>query len=60
MRREVFMMMVNAPGIYVAFLLGRERTWRQAILKGMGPDEPLDALADPGIGLTRARLESNS
>ena len=28
--------------------------------KGMGPDEPLDTLADHGIGLTLARLESNS
>ena len=33
MRREVSMMMVNAPGIYVGFLLGRERTWRKAIIK---------------------------
>ena len=40
MRREVSMFM-HAPGIYVGFLLGRERTWRQAILKVWGRMSPL-------------------
>ena len=28
--------------------------------KGIGVDEPLDTLADHGLGLTQRRLESNS
>ena len=40
MRREVSMMMVNAPGIYAFFLFGRERAWRKAILKVWGRMSP--------------------
>ena len=39
-RSQVSMMMVNAPGIYVGFLLGRELTWRKAILKVWGRMSP--------------------
>ena len=60
MRSQVSMMMVNAPGIYVGFLLGRELTWRKGNPKGMRPDESLDTLPDHGIGLARSRLESHS
>ena len=60
MRSQVSMTMVNAPGIYVGFLLGRELTRRKAILKGMGPHESLDTLTYHGIGLARSRLESHS
>ena len=60
MRSQVSMMMVNAPGIYVGFLLGRELTWRKAILKVWGQMSPFDTLATHGIGLERSRLESHS
>ena len=60
MRREVYMMMANAPGICVGFLMGRELTWRKGNPNGMGPDVPLDTLAAHGIGLARSRLESNN
>ena len=49
MRREASMMMVNAPGIYVGFLLGRERTWRQAILKVWGRMSPSTRLQIMGL-----------
>ena len=49
MRREVSMLMVNAPRIYVGFLLGRERTWRQAILKVWGRMSPSTRLQIMGL-----------
>ena len=32
-RGKAAMMMVQAPGMYVAFLMGREHSWRDAVLK---------------------------
>ena len=32
-RDKAAMMMVQAPGLYVAFLMGREHSWRDAVLK---------------------------
>ena len=32
-RGKAAMMMVQAPGLYVAFLIGREHSWRDAVLK---------------------------
>lgn len=32
MRGRAAMAMVNAPGIYIGFLMGRERAWREALL----------------------------
>ena len=49
MRREVSMMMVNARGIYVGFLLGRERTCRQAILHVQGRMSPSTRLQIIGL-----------
>ena len=59
MRSQVSMMMVNAPGIYVGFLMGRERTWRKAILKVWDRMSPSTRLQIMGLD-TRSRLESNS
>ena len=49
MRREVSMLMVNAQGICVGFLLGRERTWRRAILKVWGRMSPSTRLQIMGL-----------
>ena len=43
------MTVVNAPAIYVGFLLGRERTWRQAILKVWGRMSPSTRLQIMGL-----------
>ena len=43
------MMMVNAPGNYVGVLLGRERTWQQAILKVWGRMSPSTRLQIKGL-----------
>ena len=48
MRSQVSTLMVNAPGIYVGLLLGRELTWRKAILKvweWMSPSTRLQIMA---------------
>ena len=60
MRSQASMMVVNAPRIYVGFLLGREFYVAEGNPKGMGPDESLDTLADHRIGLARSRLESHN
>jgi len=49
MRSQVSMMMVNAPGIYVGFLMGRELTWRKAILKVWGQMSPSTRLQLMGL-----------
>ena len=54
------MMIMNAPRIYVGFLLGRELTWRKAILKVWGRMSPIKTLADHVTGLARSRLESHN
>ena len=49
MRSQVSMMMVNAPGIDVGFLMGRELTWRKAIVKVRGQMSPLTRLQLMGL-----------
>ena len=60
MKRDVSMMMVNAPGIYVGFLLGRERTWRQAILKVWGRMSPSTRLQIMGLDSHEAGLRATA
>ena len=52
MRGRAAMMMVSAPGIYVGFLMGRERAWREALLSQW-------ERADAQIRLQIARMDSN-
>ena len=54
------MMMVNAPGIYVGFLLGREITWRKAILKVWGQVSPWTRLQIMGLDSNEADLRATA
>ena len=54
------MMMVNAPGIYVGFLLGRELTWRKAILKVWGQMSPSTRLQLMGLDSHEADLRATA
>ncbi len=54
------MMMVNAPGIYVGFLLGRGLTWRKAILKVWGRMSPSTRLQIMGLGSHGADLRATT
>ena len=60
MRNQVSMMMVNAPRIYVGFLLGRELTWRQAILKVWGQMCPSTRLQLMGLDSLEADLRATA
>ena len=60
MRSQVSMMMVNAPGIYVGFLLGRELTWRKAILKVWGQMSPWTRLQIMGLDSNEADLRATA
>ena len=52
------MLMVNAPGIYVGFLLGRELTWRKAVLKVWGRMSPSTRLPIMGLDSHEADLRA--
>ena len=54
------MMMVNAPGIYVGFLMGRELTWRKAILKVWGQMCPSTRLQLMGLDSHEADLRATA
>ena len=60
MRSQVSMMMVNTPGIYVGFLLGRELTWRKAILKVWGRMSPSTLLQILGLDSHAADLRATA
>jgi hypothetical protein len=61
MRSQVFStMMVNAPGLYVGFLLGRELTWRKAILKVWGQMSPWTRLQIMGLDSNEADLRATT
>jgi len=60
MRSQVSMMMVNAPGIYVGFLMGRELTWRKAILKVWGQMCPSTRLQLMGLDSHEADLRATA
>ena len=54
------MMMVHAPGIYVGLLLGRELTWREAILKVWGQMSPWARLQIMGLDSKNADLRATT
>ena len=60
MRSQVSMMMVNAPRIYVGFLLGRELTWRKAILKVWRQMSPWTRLQVMGLDSNKADLRATA
>ena len=60
MRCQVSMMMVNAPRIYVGFLLGRELTWRKATLKVWGQMSPTTRLQLMGLDSHEADLRATA
>ena len=60
MRSQVSKMMVSATKIYVGFLLGREHTWRKAILKVWGRMSPSTRLQIMGLGPHEADLRATA
>ena len=60
MRSQVSMMMVNVPGIYVCFLMGRELSWRKAILKVWGQMIPSTRLQLMGLDLQEADMRATA
>ena len=48
-RGQAAMMMVQAPGMYVAFLKGREHAWRDAVLKTWGATDCAQRLLVAGL-----------
>ena len=60
MRSQVSMLMVNARGIDVGFLLGRELTWRQAIQKAWGRTSPSTCLHIMGLDSHEADLRATA
>jgi hypothetical protein len=60
MRSQVSMMMVNAPRNYVGFLMGRELTWRKAILKVWDRMSPSTRLQIMGLDSHEADLRATA
>ena len=54
------MMMVNAPAIYVGFLLVRELTWRKAVVKVWGRMNPSTRLRIMGLDSREADLRATT
>ena len=48
-RAQAAMMMVQAPGMYVAFLMGREHSWRDAVLKTWDATDQAQKLLIAGL-----------
>ena len=48
-RGQAAMMIVQAPGMYVAFLMGREHPWRDAVLKTWGATDYAQRLSIAGL-----------
>ena len=48
-RGQAAMMIVQAPGMYVAFLMGREHQWRDAVLKTWGATDNAQRLSIAGL-----------
>jgi hypothetical protein len=60
MRSHDSMMMVRARGICVGFMLGRELTWRKAILKVWGRTSPSTRLQIMGLDSHEADLRATA
>ena len=60
MRSQVSMIMVSAPWICVGLLLGRELTWRKAILKVWGRMRPSTRLHIMGLDSHEADLRATA
>ena len=48
-RAQATMMMVQAPGLYVAFLMGREHAWRDSLLKTWEASDYMQRLCIAGM-----------
>ena len=60
MLSQVSMLMLDAAGIYVGFLMGRELTWRKAILKVWGRMSPSTRLQIMGLDSHEADLRATA